>query len=264
MRSPNGMTIASPNTSIVCSNRLPPGKTGRAITNDLTHDLGVAEDTIRKNFQELSAKGLVRRIHGGVLRIESSVLNYNERIITNTSVKEALAKEATGLVSDKHVLYIDAGTTNLKLTEVLPKDYSGTIITNSPSTALSALNNLPKAKVYIIGGELDPITQIIKGTGAIKQIQELNIECCILGVSSLSPENGITFPSFGEAILKKELVNHSNQIIVLANKEKLGSVATFFACEISDIDYLVTNENDETIIKSYIEKGVKVIVQNTI
>lgn len=31
-----------------------------------------------------------------------------------------------------------------------------------------------------------------------------------------------------------------------------------FACEISDIDYLVTNEDDETIIKSYIEKGVKV------
>ena len=45
---------------------------GRAITNDLVEELGVAEDTIRKDFQELSKKGLVRRIHGGVLRMENN------------------------------------------------------------------------------------------------------------------------------------------------------------------------------------------------
>ena len=46
---------------------------GRAITNDLVEELGVAEDTIRKDFQELSKKGLVRRIHGGVWSLFSFI-----------------------------------------------------------------------------------------------------------------------------------------------------------------------------------------------
>lgn len=238
-------------------------KEGRAITNDLTKELDVAEDTIRKDFQELAAKGLVRRIHGGVLRIESSVLHYNERLTSNISAKVRLAERALELVLDKHVLYIDGGTTNQKLAEVLPTTFDGTIITNSPITALSALTRLVNAKVNIIGGKLDPVSQVIKGTSAIKQIQELNIECCVLGVSSLTPENGVTFPSSGEATLKKELVKHSNHVIVIANKEKLGSIATFFACDISDIDYLVTNETDPTIINKYIDKGVHVIIHET-
>ena len=74
-----------------------------------------------------------------------------------------------------------------------------------------------------------------------------------LGVSSLSPENGITFPSFGEAELKKELIARSSQIIVIANKGKAGECPLNLplAADISAIDILVTNETDERIIKSY-------------
>lgn len=232
---------------------------GKAITNDLVDELGVAEDTIRKDFQELSKKGLVKRIHGGVLRIESDIIDFNQRITVNPTIKQQLAIKATELVYDKNVLYIDGGTTNLKFAESLPKDYSGTVITNSPAIAL-ALCEYKNIKINLIGGKLDPVTRIIKGTSSIKQIQSMNIECCILGVSSLSPENGITFPSFGEAELKKELIAHSNQIIVIANKEKLGSISTFLAADISCIDILVTNETNEEIIRSYSQLGPQVIV----
>ena len=234
-------------------------KEGRAVTNDLVEELNVAEDTIRKDFQELSAKGLVRRIHGGVLRIESELLDFNERITQNPSIKQQLAIKATELIHDKNVIYIDGGTTNLKFAEALPKDFSGTVITNSPAIAL-ALCEFKHIKINLIGGKLDPVTKIIKGTSSIKQIEAMNIECCILGVSSLTPENGITYPSFGESVLKKELIAHSNQIIVIANKEKLGSVSTFLAADISVIDILVTNETDEKIIRSYSKEGPQVIV----
>ena len=87
---------------------------GRAITNDLVEELGVAEDTIRKDFQELSKKGLVRRIHGGVLRMENNIIDFNERITMNPTIKQQLAMKATELISLKSVVYIDGGTTNLK------------------------------------------------------------------------------------------------------------------------------------------------------
>ena len=92
---------------------------GRAITNDLVEELGVAEDTIRKDFQELSKKGLVRRIHGGVLRMENNIIDFNERITMNPTIKQQLAMKATELISGKSVVYIDGGTTNLKFAESL-------------------------------------------------------------------------------------------------------------------------------------------------
>lgn len=233
---------------------------GRATTNDLTAELGVTEDTIRKDFQELSAQGKVKRIHGGVLRIEKGLLDFEERIVQQSSVKEQLAKKAVELIADKQVLYIDGGTTNLKLAEALPQDFAGSIITNSPAIALT-LCKYPNTVITLIGGTLERTTKIVEGTSAIQQIQGMNIQCCILGVSSLSPESGITFPSSGEAILKREVMNHSDQIIVIANKEKLGTVATFHSSAVSEINILVTNETSKDVLSKYEQCGIKIVVQ---
>ncbi|MGL5434970.1 MAG: DeoR/GlpR family DNA-binding transcription regulator [Lachnospiraceae bacterium] len=235
---------------------------GRATTNDLTAELGVAEDTIRKDFQELSAQGKVKRIHGGVLRIERGLVDFEDRIVQQSSEKEQLAKKAVELIADKQVLYIDGGTTNLKLAEALPQDFAGSVITNSPAIALT-LCKYPNAVITIIGGNLEPTTKIVEGTSAIQQIQEMNIQCCILGVSSLSPQSGITFPSSGEAILKREVMSRSEQTIVIANKEKLGTVATFHSNPVSAIDILVTNETNKEILSKYEQCGINIVVQET-
>lgn len=236
-------------------------KEGRATTNDLVAEFGVAEDTIRKDFQELSAQNKVKRIHGGVLRVEQGLLDFEERSTHQPSVKRQLAEKAAEIVCDKHVLYIDGGTTNLKFAESLPEQFAGTVITNAPAIAL-ALCQHKNVSVTLIGGTLEKTTKIVEGESAIRQIQELNIECCVLGVSSLSPECGITFPSSGEAILKKEVVAHSGQVIAIANKEKLGSVAAFRSNDISVIDILVTNETDQAVLTPYVKSGVQVIAQD--
>ena len=111
---------------------------GRITTKELVEELGLAEDTIRKDFQDLSAKGLVQRVHGGVLRLEEETdqadaqsaakilqeihalqaaatgresrekhVDFYERVTRHPGVKKKLAARAAQLVSDIHVLYID-------------------------------------------------------------------------------------------------------------------------------------------------------------
>ncbi len=236
-------------------------KEGKATTNELVKELGLAEDTIRKDFQEMSAKGLVTRIHGGVLKIEEELINFDERITHKPSVKQHLGECAAELVRDKRVLYIDGGTTNLKFAESLPMDYKGSIITNSPTISI-ALCKYPDVQVTLLGGNLNRTTKIVEGSNAIQQMGTLNFECAVIGVSSLSPKNGITFPSYDESLLKQEAIKRSRQTIVIANKEKLGTVAGFYAGDISMINVLVTNETDEEILQKYSEKGIKIIVDD--
>lgn len=235
---------------------------GRATTKEIVEEFGVAEDTIRKDFQEMSAKGLVTRIHGGILKIEKDLIEFDERIAQKPSVKERLAKRAVSLVKDKHVLYVDGGTTNLKFVESLPQDMTATVITNSPTISI-ALCKYPNLQVMMLGGSLNKTTKIVEGTSAMQQLQTLNFECAVIGVSSLSPEHGITFPSYEESLLKQEAIRHSKAIIAIADREKLGTVAGFYAGDISVIDILITNETDESVLDIYRQAGVEIIVEET-
>lgn len=231
---------------------------GRALTNDLTARFGVSEDTIRKDFQALARAGKVLRTHGGVLKIQDENVDLNIRITQHPLVKKILAEKAIHLIADTHVLFIDAGSTNMYFAEQLPSDYCGTIITNDPSIVLCLCshNNI---NLVMTGGTVDKSSRCIAGTNAISQLETLNIECCLLGVGAISPENGITYPTQEEAILKQTIVKQSKCVITMPTKNKLGKINTFFGCNTSDIDYLITDETDETILQEYTQLGIHVI-----
>lgn len=245
---------------------------GRVMTKDVVARFHLAEDTVRKDFQELSALGKVRRFHGGVTRIEEEEpqaglpadrpidqpKSFAARIAEQPTVKQKLALRAIEYIMDKKVLYIDGGTTNLKLAENLPAEYTGIVITNAPAVAL-ALCDHPGAQVTMIGGELNKTTKVITGIRAIEQIHTVNIQCCVLGVSSLSDRDGITYPISDEAVLKRELINQSRQIIAIASKDKIGVTAAFYAADLSKINVLITNETDERILGSIRAQGIEVI-----
>ena len=42
-------------------------KDGRLIAKDLSEELDLSEDTIRRDLRELAAQGLLTRVHGGAL-----------------------------------------------------------------------------------------------------------------------------------------------------------------------------------------------------
>lgn len=267
-------------------------KDGRITTKELVEELGLAEDTIRKDFQDLSSQGLVQRVHGGVLRLEEEEsemsasqtpaqtqnsttnaadipfeqnsiekhIDFYERVTQYPDVKKKLAERAAQLAGGMHVLYIDGSTTTLWFAEALPRDFSGMVITNSPAVAL-ALCKYPGAEITMVGGTLHKVDRVVQGSRAIEQLQNLNLECSILGISSLSAQQGITYPSSGEAIYKREIMNHSRKVIAIANREKLATSATFFSKEISAIDILVTNETRDEILAPFREAGVQVIVE---
>lgn len=234
------------------------GENGKVTTNELVEELNIAQDTIRKDFQELSAKGLVVRVHGGIMKIDHQITTFAERANIKTSVKQRLAKAAFDLVSDQHVFYIDGGTTNLCFAETLPSDFGGTVITNSPAVAL-ALCQYPGAEINLIGGILHNKMQVVEDLFSVQRIQAMNIGCGIISTTSLSLKNGITYPSFNEATFKKIVMEQSKLIVAIAVKEKLNSTSAFLAKDISVIDILVTDETSEEILQPYRMAGIHVV-----
>lgn len=243
-------------------------KQGRITTNEMVSEIGCSIDTIRKDFQEMSRLGQAKRVHGGIVPIEKNsksekneLLDFNERLEEKISVKQMLAKKAVEVLGNPSVIYIDGGTTNLKFVQNLPPDIQTTIITNSPTIAL-ALCDYPGIEIQILGGSVQKTIRIVEGMNALTQMREMHFQTSVIGVSSLSIDGGVTYPSTDEAILKKEAFRQSQNVIAIANKEKLNSIAGFYATDISSISILVTDETDETVLAPYRNAGIQIVTVN--
>ncbi|WP_405176602.1 DeoR/GlpR family DNA-binding transcription regulator [Paenibacillus sp. FSL H8-0261] len=232
---------------------------GRVVVQELTQELNVTEDTIRKDLQSLSKLGLLKRIHGGAHSLISDMKDFNSRVEFNSQTKADLAKRACTLIENAKVIFIDGGSTNLKVAENIPEHFDGRIITNSPSIALS-LCRLTKASITLLGGDLDKKNQVLFGAATLRAIQQIHLDLTILGVSTLDSKVGITVPSYEESIIKNQLFEQSSMVIAIATKEKLEKISTFFVAKVSALDYLITEGTvDNKIVDTYNKLGVNVI-----
>src|SRR5215207_8976714 len=67
---------------------------GKVVAARLVDELGVSEDTIRRDLRELAAQGLVQRVHGGALPPAPQPGSFAHRQETCTDAKAALARAA--------------------------------------------------------------------------------------------------------------------------------------------------------------------------
>ena len=231
---------------------------GKVLTTELAPILNVTEDTIRKDLQEMSKDGKIKRFHGGALKNEEINMDFQKRITLHMESKEILAEITIKELLNFRVIFLDSGTTNLAIARKLINNYKGTIITNSPPISIE-LSKDPDIKIILIGGELDNRTRVIRNAQAIDQINKLNIECTVLGISELSIEKGITYPNQDEAFLKTALINNSDLILGAVIKEKLNKYSTFYAGKADNIDILITDEKNEEILNPYEDLIDKII-----
>src|SRR5262245_18754308 len=104
---------------------------GRIIAKDLSVELALSEDTIRRDLRELAAEGLLQRVHGGALPASPTTANLAARRDMAMEEKRSLGRRAATLVSRGQRVFIDGGTTNLELVHNLPVGLPITVVTHS-------------------------------------------------------------------------------------------------------------------------------------
>jgi DeoR/GlpR family transcriptional regulator of sugar metabolism len=67
---------------------------GRLVAKDLAAELGVAEDSVRRDLRELAAAGLCQRVYGGALPVSPAVADYATRGGVATESKRRVAAAA--------------------------------------------------------------------------------------------------------------------------------------------------------------------------
>jgi DeoR/GlpR family transcriptional regulator of sugar metabolism len=233
---------------------------GQLLAKPISQELGVSEDTIRRDLRELAAEGLLRRVHGGALPVSpAAVLSAAERERAPSAEKRALAAAAARLVGAGQAVLLDGGSTNLLLARELPRDLSATILTSSPAVAL-ALSEHERLEVVLLGGRMVRRAGTTSGPEAIDAIRTVSADLCFLGVCSLDAAAGITCAEREELFVKRAMIERSAEVVAVATADKLGAVAPHVVAPIGELTRLLTSElASEERLAPYAAAGVELV-----
>ncbi|AYQ34974.1 DeoR/GlpR transcriptional regulator [Runella sp. SP2] len=210
----------------------------RILSADLGLMLNVSEDTIRRDLNELAEAGELVKVHGGALS-KSYHYDYAPSTTYALSEKTVIAQKAATLIEDGMFVILGGGTTVRELARLLPVDLKATFFTISLTTALQLCDH-PTIDVIFLGGTLVKNSQISVGGEVISRLNEIKADLCIMGTNAIDTEC-ITDTDLEAVQVKKAMIKASKRSAVVTISEKLGSTQKLQVCELSDIDYLVTD-----------------------
>lgn len=235
------------------------GARGRVLAADLSAELGVSSDTIRRDLRELDALGLLRRVHGGALPRRGDAAPFAVRARRAPEAKASIARRAAALISDGQMVVLDGGTTNLELARALRDDLRATVITTSPPVAIELVKR-PGLEVSVVGGSLRRDALVTVGASAVDELRAIRADLVFLGVCGLHPEVGVSTEDLEQQPVKAAMIDGAAQVVGLADHDKLGAVMPVVVAPLSALTTLVTDaEVDEQVLRPYQELGIEVL-----
>lgn len=233
---------------------------GRVIAAALAQELAISEDTIRRDLREMAAAGLCRRVYGGALPVMTDDSSLTERLQLKPERKDAMARAAVPLFEPGMTLFIDAGSTNLAITQAIPAGLKLTVITNSPMVA-AALLDRQEIDVVVLGGKLDHRTGAVIGAKAMADASSFHPDICVLGSCGFEAATGISAQDFDEAEFKRFIALRSRSVLAAVTNEKLGAAAPFEVVPVGKRDHVVLEYDAEAgYVRDLTRAGVNVIV----
>jgi DeoR family transcriptional regulator, fructose operon transcriptional repressor len=209
---------------------------------ETAQELGVTHETIRKDLVQLESRGLLRRVHGGALPVET--LSYEPSVTQRTShaaEKRRIAAAAVSYIPTEGAILLDAGSTTAALADAFPTGPTLTVITNTLPIALSLLG-YPNVTVHTLGGRVRSTTMAEVDHWALRTLGELHVDVAFLGTNAFSIADGLSTPDDSEAAVKRAMIQAARQCILLADHTKYGRRAVFQYAEMTSIDVLVTDK----------------------
>jgi DeoR/GlpR family transcriptional regulator of sugar metabolism len=232
---------------------------GRVVAKELSRQFTLSEDTIRRDLRELAADGLLQRVHGGALPASKALADLQTRRRLSVDDKAAIARAAAAMVKNEQIIFLDGGTTAVAVARALPPDLCATVVTHSPDIAVALLDH-PGVEVELIGGRLYKHSNVAVGTVALEGISQIRTDIYFMGVTGIHPEHGVTTGDREEAAIKRAISRHSAETIILASREKIGSVSAYNVIGLDQVDGLIVEKNCKSDVLAAIEEqGVSVV-----
>jgi DeoR family transcriptional regulator, fructose operon transcriptional repressor len=228
--------------------------------------LGVSVATVRRLLARLESDGKVIRTHGGARLSPDLGTGYSYYISsTHRSREKALiGRAAAEIVAAGDRLFLDSGTTVLKLAESLSLRLQAgslkniVVLTNS----LALVEALARwCKVILVGGEVRVERRDVSGPITEETLRQFHVSKAFLGADAVHIRSGFMTTDESTAKMNEIILRNTSHAFVLADAEKFSRDSFIRYAELSDVETVFTDSGiTQDVLAGFRDAGAQIHV----
>ena len=228
----------------------------------LSELLGVSEMTIRRDLERLENEGLLSRTHGGAILKQHIV--EEPRYVTNVRAhaeeKQRIARATAAMIKPGETVFLGSGTTATQVLSHVDPELHARIVTHNLGAVLvgpgeGARRHPPRRR------STGRARTRSKAPCRSRSLSGFHASKFILGADGVSLEEGITTASVGLAGVERAMIRQTRgEVIVLADRSKIGVVGDFVICTLDDVQTVVVDDGvDDDVRDEMLRRGLRVV-----
>ncbi len=225
---------------------------GQARVDDLAAHFGVSPQTIRKDINEMCARGLLRRVHGGVKLAEVNAGHYELRRVLNLDAKRRIGQAAAALIPDHATVAVSIGTTPELVVAALGQHRGLHILTNNLHVAMAA-NGFDGARVTIPGGTLRDAQADIVGPSAVDFFDSYRFDIGVFGVAAVDADGSLLDLSDEDAKSRNAISRNADTRVLVLDGSKFTRQAHARGGQITEVEHVVCDTPPPAAIQAQLQ-----------
>ena len=226
---------------------------------ELSEETGLSRGTIRRDLNELEARGIAVRTHGGATLAQEigGQFIYRSRADANYLAKSKIGELAARLIEDGDTVFLDASTTCLYLAKKLVEK-EVTIITNSIQI-LFELMNFDNIRLICTGGIVRSKEMDFYGESVENLINSYCARKAFFSSTGFDFSYGATSSLEVEARIQRAMIRNAEMVVYLCDQTKFGRVCYNKVADVSELTYLITDGKLLPEWEQQIGKNLKIL-----
>lgn len=224
----------------------------------LSNELSVSAETVRRDLAELDDSGKIKRTYGGAVRTQEFEPALSERLMLHVHERQAIAERAVGLLHGVEAMLIGGGSTTLYFAKALgATDQTLTVITPAYNVAMELSRN-PRIQVICLPGTFDGHEGLVHGPSTISAVARFHLPVAVIGVSGLH-RMGISEAMPSAAEVYQAIINNADRVFIVADSSKFNKRALTLLSEWRENFTLVTDtEPDGELGAALRDRGARI------
>jgi DeoR/GlpR family transcriptional regulator of sugar metabolism len=216
---------------------------GSAQLDELARSLEVSQSTVRRDLELFEKRGIVQRIHGGVLYIgegadQQPSLALAARMAEQIEAKEAIGAAVAGLVQPNMTLIMDGGSTVVYAARAITARPIQ-VVTNSISIA-NIYKDDDQVEVLMVGGRFYPRTEVTVGPIATGTLAELHADILLFSLAGIRGDAAYNI-NLSMARVEQVMLQQAQRSVMLMDATKFDRTSLVRVCGLDEVDHIITD-----------------------
>jgi DeoR/GlpR family transcriptional regulator of sugar metabolism len=228
--------------------------------DELCQKLAVSDSTVRRDLIELEQEGVLRRVHGGALSLQTrdDALDFRRQVEAAHDEKVRIGAAAAALVRDGQTVILGGGSTVVEVARNL-FGRGIQVITNSVPIA-QVFWDSKSVEVTLTGGYLYPRTGAQLGPICEQMLDSVAADVLILGVGGLSA-HGLSDSNTLIVGTMRKMIDAARKVVIAADHTKFGRDAMVHIYPLDRAQAVVTDRGLSAEQRKMVEgRGIDLIL----